>query len=806
MNREEGAPILAWLRLDLPRRWRSLTVLALLVAIAAATVLTATAGARRGMTAVARLGDRTLPATTVALPNQPGFDWSKVRALPEVEAMATFAVAGFVLEGSEDADNIDFPWADASIMQTIERPVVLSGRLADPARADEAVVTARFPATFGKGVGDTVVARLLTPEQAAGHSRGVEPGEPAGPRVPLRIVGIVRSTWFSDPGRPGVLTASPGLYKRYPTNLLDPAGGYINALIRLRGGEATLPQFRADLARVSGRGDIDTWNLPEQTRQLNRTLRFEASCLLAFGVAALVAALLLIGQAIARYTAATVEDLRTLRALGMTSRQSAVAAAAGPILAASIGASLGVAAAAVASRWFPIGSAAAFEPTPGMSLDWAVLATGWVLVPVVVLLGALTAAWAASRARQAQASDRRSVVAKTVTRAGLPVPVTVGTRLALETGRGRTAVPVRPALVGAVTGVIGVLAAFTFSGGVADAASNPRRFGQTYQVTSFFGANSEDFGPADQVLAAVSRVPGVDGVDNALLDVANAADGQTTVPLYTYQPVGRPLDVVLTSGRLPVEPADVVLAPSSSAALRAGLGSKVTLSGTDSQPRVFTVTGIGFVPEGPHNSYSTGGWVTRPGYDALFGNHFKFHTAYVSVNPGADANAVLADLKSSADAVLAGASGAFGLATPPTAALQVKQVQRLPLVLGVFLVLLAIGTVGHALATAVRRRRHDLAVLRALGMTRRQTRVVVITQASVLALVGLLFGVPLGLALGRTVWRVVADFTPLQYAPPFAFWALVLIGPVALLVCNLLAAWPGQQATRLRISHILRAE
>lgn len=116
----------------------------------------------------------------------------------------------------------------------------------------------------------------------------------------------------------------------------------------------------------------------------------------------------------------------------------------------------------------------------------------------------------------------------------------------------------------------------------------------------------------------------------------------------------------------------------------------------------------------------------------------------------------------------------------------------LPVVLGGFLALLSVGAVGHALATAVRRRRHDVAVLRALGMTRWQSRGVVVTQATVLAGVGLLFGVPLGLALGRTLWRVVADSTPLLYAPPVALWALVLIVPGVLLMANLLAAWPGR--------------
>jgi ABC-type antimicrobial peptide transport system permease subunit len=136
----------------------------------------------------------------------------------------------------------------------------------------------------------------------------------------------------------------------------------------------------------------------------------------------------------------------------------------------------------------------------------------------------------------------------------------------------------------------------------------------------------------------------------------------------------------------------------------------------------------------------------------------------------------------------------------------VKDVAVLPLALGGFLALLAIGAVGHALATAVRRRRHELAVLRALGITRLQSRLVVVTQASVLAAIGLVFGVPLGVALGRITWRLVAQNTPLAYHPPVALWALVLIGPLALLAANLLAAWPGQRAARLRSAQILRAE
>jgi hypothetical protein len=802
-----------WLRLEARRRWRSLLVLALLVALATATVLAAAAGARRGQSAFDRLWASTLPATVTVLPNQPGFDWNKIRALPEVAVLTEFPVTGYGFGLTCcPGTSTGFPPIGDEMARTIERPVMLAGRVFNPDRVDEIIVTPQFVTSYHKSVGDIVTMHLSSPKQADEGYDGTT-GPPRGPVIEARIVGVGRnvfgSTTLDGPGSKGGVLASPALFARYRANIMGTSGRmYINALIRLKGGAAAIPAFRADLARVTGRSDIDVWNNREFFGgAIVRITRYEAASLLAFALAALVAALFLIGQSVARYTSATVADLQVLQAVGMTPRQAVASATAPPLLAAAAGATLGVAAAIVASRWMPIGAASYQEPHPGISADWLILGPGWVLAPVLVAAGSAAAAALTLTARRRHAVPRRSGVAAAAAAAGFGVPVVVGARFALEPGRGRSAVPVRPALLGAVAGVLGVLAAFTFSAGVSDAAANPARFGQTWQLDTFLGLSGQDFGPSSKVLQMVAADPDVTGVDDAL--VGGAQSGQVSVESFTYAPVaGKQVPAVLTDGRMPAAPNEIVLAPTTASEMHAATGSVIRLAGA-AAPRALTVTGIGFVPAGPHNNYDSGAWLTPAGYDRLFGGAhyaFKFHVATVALRPGADAQAVAHRLTAKAAAIKGGQNFSFEVTPPPPILQAVKDVAALPLALSAFLAVLAVGAVGHALSIAVRRRSHELAVLRALGLTRRQSRLVVVTQASLLAAIGILFGIPLGLALGRVLWHAAADMTPLAYEPPIALIALLLIAPLALLAANLLAAWPARRAARLHAGQILRTE
>jgi hypothetical protein len=239
--------------------------------------------------------------------------------------------------------------------------------------------------------------------------------------------------------------------------------------------------------------------------------------------------------------------------------------------------------------------------------------------------------------------------------------------------------------------------------------------------------------------------------------------------------------------------------------LRARVSEQVRLTGSRGAVTL-TVTGTGLIPAGPHNTYADGGWLTEAGYDALF-TGWKFRTVYVALRPSAQgpgAGERLTAALTAADPALA----PFTLepVEPLHEVTALEEVRMLPVLLGIFLGLLAVGAVGHALVTAAGRRRRDIAVLRAVGLTGRQCRWIVTTQAGVLAAVGLVLGVPLGVAVGRLVWQAVAGYTPFQYDPPVAAVALVLVGPATLLVVTGRAGGRGHRAARLGIAQVLRTE
>ena len=138
---------------------------------------------------------------------------------------------------------------------------------------------------------------------------------------------------------------------------------------------------------------------------------------------------------------------------------------------------------------------------------------------------------------------------------------------------------------------------------------------------------------------------------------------------------------------------------------------------------------------------------------------------------------------------------------------RLRQVDQLPAILGALLALLASVAIGHAVVTAVRRRRRDLAILKTLGFDRRQVRGATVGwQATALSAGGLVVGIPLGLVAGVLAWRLVADGLGVSTSATVPVVGLVLIVPAAIVLANLVAAVPGRWAARTQPAVALRTE
>jgi ABC-type antimicrobial peptide transport system permease subunit len=135
-----------------------------------------------------------------------------------------------------------------------------------------------------------------------------------------------------------------------------------------------------------------------------------------------------------------------------------------------------------------------------------------------------------------------------------------------------------------------------------------------------------------------------------------------------------------------------------------------------------------------------------------------------------------------------------------------ERISSLPNVLAGLLALVAAGTLAHTLLSSVRRRRRDVAVLRALGFVRGQVRMTIVWQATTIILLSVAIGLPIGAVAGRWGWRVFVDqlgYFPLPIVPMVS---VLLTIPIAIALANIIASIPARAAARVQPAVALRAE
>ena len=87
-----------------------------------------------------------------------------------------------------------------------------------------------------------------------------------------------------------------------------------------------------------------------------------------------------------------------------------------------------------------------------------------------------------------------------------------------------------------------------------------------------------------------------------------------------------------------------------------------------------------------------------------------------------------------------------------------------------------------------------------------QIRGTVAWQATTLAIVGIVVGVPLGVLVGRAIWLVVARNLGIEQYVPIPWLAIAITAVAAVALANVLALFPARRAARLRPAVALAAE
>lgn len=130
-------------------------------------------------------------------------------------------------------------------------------------------------------------------------------------------------------------------------------------------------------------------------------------------------------------------------------------------------------------------------------------------------------------------------------------------------------------------------------------------------------------------------------------------------------------------------------------------------------------------------------------------------------------------------------------------------------ILNVFYVLLALSIIVslfgmvNALALSVFERTRELGMLRAIGLTRRQTRRMIRHESVIIALIGAALGLPLGILLAAVVTKAL-DSMDVTFTLPVQ--TVVVFAIVATLAGMLAAILPARRASRLNVLKALQYE
>jgi len=794
-------------RAELRRRWRSWLALAVLIAVVGGFVMAAAVAGRRTASAFPRfVAAYGFDSAVYAYQPVP-----KIAALPEVTSarlvrgpdngQPTCACSGQI-------DSVTF----GVLVPPAGKPIfkLVAGRLPNPSAPDE--VIAAYPLQqVGVHIGTVIHVPLYAASQldAYNNATGALP-TPAGPAMAFRVVGFEASEFdFPSGSTPSYDISTSAAFAR--TVLPRTAYGDVY-FVRLRHGAADLPRFDHDVSALGAQAS----NQDAALASIEASIHPQAVGWWILAALAALVGVAIIGQALFRQSIVEAQDYPTLAVLGLERRELVLLGLARNAVVALSGA-VGAAAVAVAmSPIAPLGEARTAEPSTGVTVDHLVVGLGALAVVVaVVALGTWPASRAAGtlRPRARDAASRPSTVVTRLAAAGAPPSAVVGVRNALERRSGGTTVPVGSALLGTVLAVVALIGTGVFGASLSHLTATPRLYGDDYQL-NFTNPNG---GPPDPALLhSLEHDPAVTAITEGF--AVEVAVGKVSVGAVLGTPVRGPLLLTSVRGHAPRGDGQIGLGATTMRQAGAHLGSVVpvtvsTPSGARRTVPFRVVSQNSFPVLGGAVSLGTGAAVTLAAYEdaacppgpgragcvQAFVSQPIGGGILASVVPGPRGQAAVHHYFSAYRAITA-------LPIVPTSLVNFGEAVNFPLIFGIMLAVSGAATLIHLLVVSVARRRQEIGLLKALGFVNSQVASSVIWQATTMALIGIVIGVPVGIVIGQEVWRAFADNLGVVPVPVAQAWLLVALAVGVMVVANVLAIAPALVATRSQPRQLLRAQ
>jgi FtsX-like permease family len=794
-------------RAEFRRRWRSWLALATLIAVVGGVVLAAAAAGRRTESA--------FPRFVAAY----GFDAGvyATRPVPQLARLpgissATDVVGSLSGQPTCDCTNPINP-TDFGVLVVPpgSRPVykLISGRLPDPSAPDQVLASFTLQQDEGVHLGTVIHVPFYSAAQASAYGNAIgAPPRTDGPIVAFRVVGFeaAESEFPSGSGPSYDLYTTPAFAR---TVLPRTATGDLY-LVRLRNGTAGVPQFSQQASSLGG----EAFSLNEMAASVQASIHPQAIGWWILALLAALVALAVVGQALVRQSIVESEDYPTMAAIGADRRQLLALGLARNVAVGLAGAAGAVVVATALSPLAPLGEARLAETSTGVTFDPPVLALGAVATVLVVFgLGIWPALRAARRLRAAKRTGepRPSTVVARLAALGAPPSAMIGVRNALERRIGGATVPVGAALTGTALAVAALCATGVFGASLSNLTATPRLYGAPFQLN----ISNPIGGAPPGLLASLEHNKAVSGITKGF--AAQVSVNNITVGAAVAMPIKGQVLLSTVSGHIPDGDGQIGLGATTMREAGAHLGSvvRVTVSSPSGGRRTVpfrVVSQISF-PVLSGLSLGTGSAFTKAGYENAACPPGPRRSAclrallsepapgglLVSFVPGPRGQAAISHYLDTYQSIAA-------LVIAPAALVNFGEAVNFPLIFGAMLAVFGAATLVHLLVVSVSRRRREIGLLKALGFVNGQVAATVAWQATTVAMVGIVIGVPLGILIGRATWSAFAS--NLGFVPVAIVQVWLLAGLIAgvLVAANLLAAFPALAARRYQAGQLLRTQ